>query len=98
MYFDAHERDDVIKDRKLYLETLASHSDTMWSSHSPAPNPVCRSIICVFHDESTFHANADQSFHRTEGSKQVLKQKSLGQAIMVSHFVEEVGDFFRVSR
>ena len=93
VYFDGHERDDVIKDRKVYLETLASYSHTMWSSHSPAPNPACRPIIRVYHDESTFYANADQSFHWTDGSKQVLKQKSLGQAIMVSDFVEEVGGF-----
>ena len=37
------------------------------------------------------NANADQSFHWTDGTKQVLKQKSLGQAIMLSDFVEEVG-------
>ena len=48
-------------------------------------------MIRIYHDESTYYANADQSFHWTDGTKQVLKQKSLGQAIMVSDFVEEVG-------
>ncbi len=91
VYFDGHERDDVIEDRKSYLETLASYSHRMWISHSPAPNPTCRPLIRVYHDESTFYSNADQSYHWTDGSKQVLKQKSLGQAIMVSDFVEEVG-------
>ena len=91
VYFDGHERADVVKDRKLYLETLASYSHRMWVSHSPAPDPACRPVIRVFHDESTFYANADQTFHWTDGSKQALKQKSLGQAIMVSDFVEEVG-------
>ena len=91
VYFDGHEREDVVKDRKLYLETLSSYSHRMWISHSPAPNPMCRPVIRVCHDESTFYANADQAFHWTDGSKQALKQKSLGQAIMVSDFLEEVG-------
>ncbi len=45
----------------------------------------------MYHDESTFYANADQSYHWTDDTKQVLKKKSLGQSIMVSDFVEEVG-------
>ena len=28
VYFDGHEREDVVKDRKLYLETLSSHTAT----------------------------------------------------------------------
>jgi hypothetical protein len=39
-----------------------------------------------------FFANADQSFH---GSNQVLKQKSLGQAVMVSNFIDEVGGYLK---
>ena len=60
VYFDGHERDDVVADRRLYLDTLASYESRMWISHSPAPSPSCHPIIRVFHDEST---NADQSFH-----------------------------------
>ena len=84
-----------MKQRDLYLEKLTSCSHRMWISHSPAPNPCCRPVIRVYHDESTFYANADQTFHWTDGSKQTLKQKSLGQAIMVSDFVEEVGGFLQ---
>ena len=90
VYFDGHERDDVVRARELYLEKLMSYSHRMWISHSPAPNPSYSPVIRVFHDESTFHANADQSFHWTDGSNQALKQKSLGQAIMVSDFLDEV--------
>ena len=49
----------------------------------------------MFHDESTFYANADQSFHWADDTVQVLKQKSLGQAVMVSDFVEEVDGYLR---
>ena len=65
----------------------------MWTSHSPAPNPSLSPVIRVFHDESTFYANADQAFHWTDDTKQALKQKSLGQAVMVSDFVDEVSGF-----
>ena len=91
VYFDGHERTDVVADRKAYLEMLASYDGRMWVSHSPAPDPNLSPVIRVFHDESTFYSNADQSFHWTDGSKQALKQKSLGQSIMVSDFLEEVG-------
>ena len=93
VYFDGHEREDVVRERELYLEKLMSYSHRMWTSHSPAPNPSCSPVIRVFHDESTFYANADQSFHWTDGTKQALKQKSLGQAVMVSDFIDEVGGF-----
>ncbi len=91
VYFDGHERVDVVEDRTVYLAKLASYAPRMWTSHSPAPNPLCHPVIRVFHDESTFYSNADQSFHWTDGSRQALKQKSLGQAIMVSDFLDEVG-------
>ena len=67
----------------------------MWVSHSPAPNPLLKPVIRIYHDESTFYANADQTFHWSDGCKQALKQKSLGQAIMVSDFLEEVGGFLK---
>lgn len=93
VYFDGHERADVVEDRVSYLDILQSHSHRMWISHSPCPSPACRPIIRVFHDESTFYANGDQSYFWSDGTTQVLKQKSLGQAIMVSDFIEEVGGF-----
>jgi hypothetical protein len=49
----------------------------------------------VFHDESTFHANADQSFHWSDGSNQALKQKSLGQAVMISEIIDEVDGYLK---
>lgn len=95
VYFDGHEREDVVDDRKAYLTQLQSYDKRRWTSHSPAPNPQCRPVIRVYHDESTFYANADQTFQWTDGSKQVLKQKSLGQSVMVSDFIDEVGGFLQ---
>ena len=150
VYFDGHEREDVVEHRNSYLETMASLQDRFLTyqphstpsisaigsdsgvldvSHSAAASGVVgapcvsgatgvsnetssastsqvtlplvpsvvqsRPVIRIFHDESTFYSNADQSFHWTDGSRQVLKQKSLGQAIMVSDFIDEVDGFLR---
>ena len=91
VYFDGHEREDVVAGRRAYLATLQSYERRMCVYSSPCPDPAILPVIRIYHDESTYYANADQSFHWTDGTKQVLKQKSLGQAIMVSDFVEEVG-------
>ena len=51
-------------------------------------------LIQIHHDVSTFYANADQGHYWADDHDAILKQKSLGQAIMVSDFVEEVtGDY-----
>ncbi len=46
-------------------------------------------------DESTFYANAMESSFRADNEGQVLRQKSLGAAITVSDFIEEVGGYLR---
>ena len=84
VYFDGHEREDVVADRTAYLGAMKTFESWMCKFGSPCPNPTSRPVVCVFHDESTFYTNGDQTFHWTDGTKQVLKQKSLGQAIMVS--------------
>ena len=54
---------------------------------------MSKPIIKIFHDESTFYANADRSFSWSDDKTQILKQKNLGQALMVSDFIEEVDGF-----
>ena len=39
VYFDGHEREDVVDACKVYLAKLESCSHRFWISHSPAPNP-----------------------------------------------------------
>ncbi len=95
VYFDGHDRTDVVASRKAYLETLSTHDKRTWQYYSPCPNSAKRPIIRVYHDESTYYSNADQSFHWTDGTHQVLKKKSLGKLIMVSDFVEEVGGMLK---
>ena len=55
----------------------------------PYLDPGQKHLLRVVHDESTFYANADQSQFWSDGEQQLLRQKSLGQSIMVSDFIVE---------
>ena len=52
-------------------------------------------FIRVVHDESTYHANSDQTYFWGDEETNVLRQKSLGASTMVSDFIEEVNGFLR---
>ena len=70
MYIDGHERSDVVEYRNLYLKRLEIISLT----HVPPPfcqdeqpvehfiGPQRKSVVLIFHDESTFHSNEDQGW------------------------------------
>jgi hypothetical protein len=95
VYFDGHEREDVIQSRHEFVPTLL-HLDRITlvpKGIRPELEDNEKLLICVAHDESTFYANADQSRYWCDGQNQVLKQKSLGAAIMVSDFVDELNGY-----
>lgn len=77
VYFDGHERPDVLEERKKYLATLEAYESRMLSSHCPAPDHSCFSRRFYLLHQCW-----------SDGTSQALKQKSF---IMVSDFVEEVG-------
>ena len=77
----------MVKYRNEYLEKLAGYD-------REAPN-ISRPLIKVYYDELTFYANADQAYYCSGGQFQVLQQKSLGQAVMVSDFIAEVSSFLK---
>ena len=90
VYFDGHEREDVVMCRKTFVEKLSDlDRRCMYSGHEPILHPNEKPLIIVHHDESTFYANADQNSYWADDSLTILKQKSLGQSIMVSDFIEE---------
>ena len=96
-YFDGHEREDVTEYRKEFVDRMFElDRKCIYPGHTPQLRGE-KPVIQIHHDESTFYANADQSKHWGDGTmKNILKQKSLGQAIMVSDFVEENGsDYLR---
>ena len=97
VYIDGHERSDVAEYRELYLKRL----EIISSTHAPPPfcqdeqpvehfiGPQCKSVVLLFHDESTFHSNEDQGWMWAEKGKQPIRPKGLGRGIMVSDFVDE---------
>ena len=97
VYFDGHEREDVVSYREEFLQKLEElDRRCQYNGHEPQLSDQEKRLIPVHHDESTFYSNADQTFHWGDDEVSVLKQKSLGSAIMVSDFIEEAtGDFLR---
>lgn len=55
-----------------------------------------RPIICVYHDKSTFYANAQQLSHWNVDTNTVLCQTSMGSAILVLDFIDVAGGFFEI--
>lgn len=101
-YFDGHERDDVVKSRKQFLEDMISvgflhpsqaptpDSQRAFPSNVPLASEEARSkLVVIFHDESTFHANDDQTVQWGVKGEGMLRPKSKGSGIMVSDFIEE---------
>ena len=96
VYFDGHDRADVVAYRNTFLanmDTLDKRS-IMFDGNIPELRGA-QPLIRVVHDESTFHANCDQSYFWGDENTNVIRQKSLGAGIMVSDFVDEVSGFVR---
>ena len=94
MYFDGHERKDVIENREKYLNILTELDNINISKSNPNPLLVNgqKPLMRVAHDESTFYAVTNHTFGLMNNTS-VIKQKSLGQSIMISDFIEEVDGF-----
>ena len=45
VYFDGHKRDDVVADRKSYMNLIESYKPRMWVSHSPALSPSYHPVV-----------------------------------------------------
>ena len=105
-FVDGHERADVVEYRQKFLRKMvglgflnqsnAPTEDAKSALPSDLRYPVQTVIdktVVLFHDESTFQANEDQStFWGTKGTT-VMKPKSKGSGIMVSDFIDEINGY-----
>ena len=104
IYYDGHERADVIQDRleKLVqlkvLEEVTVHfggpncEEVIWPLLWPGEQPV----VWVSQDESSYHSNDDvKSEWAEEGKGLQIKQKSRGSLLMVSAFISELHGLLR---
>ena len=97
VYFDGHDREDVVLYRNHFLKTmeeLDKKSITCYSS-TPELAPGEKPLIRVVHDECSYYANSDQSHFWGDDHTTVLQHKSLGASIMVSDFIDEVRGYVR---
>ncbi len=100
IFFDGHDRDDVSRYRKEFLEMMSKLDEKTIIPDQPNLPQVQegeKPLVRVVHDESTFYAIAFQSLFWSDGHVDALRQKSLGQSIMVSDFIVEGDGYLRDS-
>lgn len=104
IYFDGDEREDVVAYQKKFLRKMVAigfldrdNAPTEEAANSPpddiepvTPDRRTKNIV-IFHDESTFNANDNQTIQwGTQDMKAgMLRPKSKGSGIMVSDFIDE---------
>ena len=94
-YVDGHERSDVVEYRKKFLCRLCGVSklipdaaDSLPSDlDCPSDDQIAKTVV-IFHDESTFQANDDQTKFLGAKDMVFLRPKSRGVGIMVSDFID----------
>ena len=104
IYFDGHEREDVVRDRMEKLAMLKALEEVTvtfvgkdcgevrWPLMHPGEPPV----VWISQDESAYHSNDDvKSEWGEEGRGLSIKQKSRGALLMVSIFVSELNGILR---
>ena len=109
-YYDGHERDDVVQYRKGFLKRMievgylhpdqAPTPDAQRAFPSDVPLPSCEvreKTVIIFHDESTFNANDDQTTQWGVKGEGMLRPKSKGSGIMVSDFIDERNGFLALT-
>ena len=104
IYYDGHEREDVVLDRGVRLVMLKvleevtvtfggrDCEEIRWPLLFPGEPP----LVWVSQDESAFHSNDDCSSEWAEKGKGCqIKQKSRGALLMASAFITELHGFLR---
>jgi hypothetical protein len=99
VFVDGHERDDVVRYRKEFLDTMDSllpfivefnEDGTMKEKEYPIGCHVGgpdRPIVLITHDESIFSANDGRHQAWIEDGSTFLRPKGKGKGIMVSDFL-----------
>lgn len=75
-----------------HTPALPTSSTQILATSPTSIAPLTSNLKPIYHDESTFYANADQSFHWSDGLSQVLKS-----SMIVSDIIDEVDGYLRFS-
>jgi hypothetical protein len=96
IYFDGHEREDVIEYRKCFLDKMFEYEKLMpkfegenMEQHNPEISSNEKLHILVTHDECVFYSNDDRPVIWAPLGEPPLRKKGQGKSIMVSEFLLE---------
>lgn len=97
LYFDGHERGDVVEYRKAFLQEMESYQSKMFTFSGEnleiITEPVLmhneKPIVLVTHDESCFSSFDGKKTVWLEKDRRPLKTKGQGRSIMVSELLCE---------
>ena len=109
-YVDGHERSDVVEYRQKFLRRLCAlgflnktnapipeAAESLPTDIDGPPDDQVLKTVFLFHDESTFQANDDQSTFWGTENMTFLRPKSKGTGIMVSDFIEEHNGYLKLT-
>ncbi|PKB93644.1 hypothetical protein RhiirA5_247291, partial [Rhizophagus irregularis] len=99
IYYDGHERPDVVEYRKSFLDEIYSYEKYMAKYEGETIEripPILESddkeVILVTHDECIFYSNDGKRGVWAKSGELPLRKKGNGRSIMVSEFLlEECG-------
>ena len=105
VYYDGHERPDVVKYRKEWLERMFKYQkfmkdfegDNMDIVSEPKLMPEEKEFVQVKHDECHFYANEGQRRIWMREDEDILRSKHQGRSIMVSAFLCPCHGLLRLS-
>ena len=97
MYFDGHNRGDVVLYRNNFLMKIEDFDKKSLTCANTTPElaPGKKPFICIVHVECIYYANSDQSYFRGDEETSVQREKSLGASIVVSDFIDEMTGYVR---
>ena len=104
LYFDGHEREDVVAYQNTFLEIMknlerrmARYEGEEMKAILPALGVGERELILVTHDECVFYSNDGKRGIWVPDDKMPLRKKGNGRSIMVSEFISEACGRLRLS-
>ena len=96
VYYDGHERDDVVNYLQEWAVRMVAREKLMTSYDQADPTiEICptvdlslgqQQLVMVTHDECTFYANDGKQVLWLRDDEQVLRNKSPGRSMMISEF------------
>lgn len=105
IYYDGHERPDVVAYRKEWLKRMFVYKksmkdfdgDTLHTIIEPQLEPEKKEFVQVTHDECHFYPNDSQRRIWIQEEENILRSKHLGRSIMVSAFLCPCHGLLRLS-